>query len=698
MPALITNDPLLALDAVVFDTETTGLDPAQARLLQIGAVRLVAGHPDEDAPFEIKVNPGAPIPPASSAIHGLRDSDVADAPAFPEAYAGFRSFAGEAVLIGHNIGFDLAILAREGKLAGLPPPANRVLDTRLLAEFCFPRLGGFTLDALASHLGLAVTGRHDALADARLTARLFLALLPALREKSIRTFGEAEAACRQLTHALEGYARAGWVEPVRPTVSEGALARIDAYPFRHRVKEIASLSPVILPSTATLGDATERMAKQGISSVFVGFEGGETGIVTERDVIRQIGTNGAATLAKPLSVIATRPLLTVPAEAFIYRAIGRMERRQIRHLGVVDEEGRLVGALSARDLLRLRASDALALGDAIDTANTPADLARAWGRLPGVIARLRVEGVSATDCAGVISREIGALTRRAALEAEKQLESRGLGPAPARYATLVLGSAGRGESLLVPDQDNATIHAGMAENEAWFLAHGVAMTELLHAIGIPLCKGGVMASNPAWNGHAEAWSNRIRSWTETTTPDDLLAVDIFYDFRAVHGDAGLAAALASEARSRAHGSRAMVKLLAEQLGHWSPPLGLFGRFRTEEDGRVDLKKGGLFPIVASARCLALSHGIPARNTAERLAALRAGKIGADSDLSAMQRAQAVLMECILDQQLADIAKGQPPSSRVEVSSLGPEQREALKEALKSLSAVPEMTQDLLFSG
>ena len=56
------------------------------------------------------------------------------------------------------------------------------------------------------------------------------------------------------------------------------------------------------------------------------------------------------------------------------------------------------------------------------------------------------------------------------------------------------------------------------------------------------------------------------------------------------------------------------------------------------------------------------------------------------------------MECILDQQLADIAKGQPPSSRVEVSSLGPEQREALKGALKSLSAVPEMTQDLLFSG
>ncbi len=168
----------------------------------------------------------------------------------------------------------------------------------------------------------------------------------------------------------------------------------------------------------------------------------------------------------------------------------------------------------------------------------------------------------------------------------------------------MLGSAGRGESLLVPDQDNATIHAGSPEHDAWFLAHGEALTALLHEIGIPLCKGGVMARNPAWNGNEEAWSNRIRSWTETTTPDDLLAVDIFYDFRAVHGDAALATTLASEARRRAVESRAMVKLLADYLGAWSPPIGMFGRFRTEEDGRLDLKKGGLFPIVAAARCLA----------------------------------------------------------------------------------------------
>jgi DNA polymerase-3 subunit epsilon/CBS domain-containing protein len=223
------------------------------------------------------------------------------------------------------------------------------------------------------------------------------------------------------------------------------------------------------------------------------------------------------------------------------------------------------------------------------------------------------------------------------------------------------------------------------------------MNEVLDDIGIPLCKGGVMARNPAWNGNVQAWRARIVSWTETTTPGDLLSVDIFFDFRAVHGDMALAQGLASEARSIAAHARAMVKLLADQLKSWSPPIGMFGRLITEE-GRMDLKKGGLFPIVASARCLALSHAIPARATRERLSALREAGIGADSDLAAFEKALETLMELILAQQLADIAAGLPPSTKVNVASLDAERRDGLKEALRSLSAASDMVHDLLFSG
>jgi DNA polymerase-3 subunit epsilon/CBS domain-containing protein len=691
------HQPLLALDATVFDTETTGLDASEARLLQFGAVHVESGSLAA-ARFECKVNPRVPIPPASTKIHGLTAEILADAPAFSEAYAGFRAFAADQVLIGHNVGFDLAILQRECKLSQLTPPQNRVLDTRLLAELCFPRLGGFTLDALASHLGLTITGRHDALADAELTAKLFLALIPRLKEKNIRTLAEAETACKSLTNVLDNYSRAGWAEPVAAQGMEAALSRIDAYPFRHRVKDIASMPPVVMAADASLGGATALMATRGISSVFVTLpEAGEIGILTERDIIRLIGTQGAGVLDQTLGSVASRPLMTVPAEAFIYRAIGRMERRNIRHLGVVDEQGALVGALSARDLLRLRSSDALALGDAIDTSNSIADLAKAWGRLSGVIARLVAEGVSAPECAGVIAREIGALTRRAAIEAEKRLAERGMGPAPARYAVLVLGSAGRGESLLVPDQDNAIIHDGETTDDPYFLALGHEMSAVLDDIGIPLCKGGVMARNPVWSGNRATWRKRIIGWTETTTPDDLLSVDIFFDFRAVHGDMTLAQGLASEARSVASGARAMVKLLADQMKSWSPPLGMFGRFITDE-GRMDLKKGGLFPIVASARCLSLSHAIPVRGTRERLAALREAGIGADRDLAAFEQAHETLMEMILAQQLADIAAGKPPSTKVELARLDAERREALKNALRSLSTANEMVHDLLFSG
>lgn len=691
--------PLRALEAVVFDTETTGLDASQARLLQFGAVHLKAGGLGAE-PFECKVDPGVPIPAASTMIHGLSAQSLAGAPSFPQAYARFREYAGDHVLIGHNIGFDLAILARECALAGVDAPRNRVLDTRLLAELCFPRLGSFALDALASHLGLAVSNRHDALADAQLTAKLFLTLIPTLQDKGIRTLAEAETACKNLTNALESYSRAGWVEPLAGPGQDLALARIDAYPFRHRVRDIATMAPVMMPAHTRLSDAIALMAEKGISSVFVSFtDTTDTGIVTERDVIRLIGQQGRDVLDQPLSKFASRPLLSVPAEAFIYRAIGRMERHSIRHLGVVDETGAMIGALSARDLLRLRSSDALALGDAIDTANSLTDLATAWARMPQVARRLRDEGVTAGEIAAVISREIGALTRRAAKEAEGQMRAQGHGNPPGPYAVLLLGSGGRGESLLTPDQDNAIIHAATDKPELagkWFIQLGNRMNRILDDVGIPLCKGNVMAGNPAWNGTFEQWQERFRHWTETVDPDDLLSVDIFFDFRFVAGDAALATTLRTKALERARNGLAMVKLLAKQLESWSPPLGFLGRIITDE-GRVDLKKGGLFPIVAAARCLALSHGIAERGTVERLRALKAAEIGAESDLNKLIHTHEQFETLILNQQLQDSAEGRPPTTRVDIKQLTSEELAALKEGLSHSRIVPALVRDLLFS-
>src|SRR5262245_39255618 len=133
--AVIGNaTPLIALDAVVIDTETTSLDPAKARIVEIAAVRVVGGQAKCDDPFRRLVRPDEPIPAAAVAVHHIDDGMVADAPAFDQVWADLLAFMGDTVLIGHALGFDLAVFKRECERAGVPFRRPRTLDTRLLAQ------------------------------------------------------------------------------------------------------------------------------------------------------------------------------------------------------------------------------------------------------------------------------------------------------------------------------------------------------------------------------------------------------------------------------------------------------------------------------------------------------------------------------------------------------------------------------------
>jgi CBS domain-containing protein len=698
--------PLLALDAVALDLETTSLDPRVARIVEIGAVRLTAGRFDERDTFRRLVNPGIPLPPVTIDVHGIDDAKVRDAPRFAEVWPGLADYLGGGVMIGHSIGYDLAVLSADATRAGFDFVRPRTLDVRLLAQIVEPALAGYSLDSLAAWLEVPAHGRHSAVGDALTAARIFTALVPKLREGNIRTLAEAEAACAQLTEALEMQHRAGWTEPVLSPArydAERELARIDSYPYRHRVRELMSSPPVFIAAEATLDAALRTMTESRISSVFIAPERGagpfradRTGILTERDVLRAIAEHGVAALTKPAGGFASRPLAAVPADAFIYRAIGRMDRLRIRHLGVADDAGNVAGALSARDLLRLRARDAVTLGDEIDEAGDVHELGQAWSTLPAVARGLLAEEIEARNVAAIVSRELGALTRRAGQLAEARMRETGRGSPPVAYALLVLGSAGRGESLLALDQDNAILFASGEPDgpeDRWFGELGKHVADILHQVGVPYCKGGVMASNPAWRGSADVWRERIARWVQSSSPQDLLAVDIFFDFRAVHGDGALAAALWRDAYAAVAGQTAFAKLLAESAGQVEPPVGWFG-IRTEE-GRVDLKKGGLFAIVAAARVLAMKNGIAEHSTKARFEAVRALRLGAETDLDAMLDAHRVLLGAILDQQLRDIAAGKPPSNRVSLKPLSRRQQSELKQALLSIRHADDMVRDLL---
>ncbi len=698
--------PLIAIDAVVIDTETTGLDPRKARILEIASVRLSAGEVEASGSFRRLIQPGEPIPQAATAIHGIDAAKVAGAPGFAAVWPEFSAYVGPSIMVGHTIGFDLAVLKRECERAGLTWARPRTLDTRLLAEIAAPDLADYSLESLADWLDVEVVGRHTATGDATTAARIFLALLPKLREYEIRTLAQAERACSALTGSLDRQRSAGWVEPVAaPVVAPSVTAKLDSYAYRHRVKELMSAPPQFIAPDAALATALARMANDRVSSLFVFADADQSppspnqaGIITERDAMRALARHGAQALQMPVGDLASRPLATIGADAFAFVAMARMNRLRIRHLGVADAQRRVVGALSARDLLRLRAEGSFELGDEIAEAGTVRDLSVAWARLPRVAAGLLAEGLPAIEIAALISHQLCALTERAVMLAEERMLAEGQNYPSCNYAFVVLGSAGRGESLLSMDQDNALIFddgADAAEADRWFAALGSHANRILHEVGVPYCKGGVMAKNPQWRGSLSAWRQRIRDWIGRSRPQDLLSVDIFFDMQSVHGDHRLADQLWREAFDMAKGQAVFAKLLLESAGTAPSSFNLLGAFKTE-NGRIDLKRAGLFGIVAAARALAIRHHVLERSTLARLAGVKALGHGGERDLDAVAEAQGVLLEFLLDQQLDDLQHGTPPSNAISIKRLSRRDQGRLRSALKVTGHLDGLARDLLF--
>jgi DNA polymerase-3 subunit epsilon len=185
--------PLRALEVVAFDTETTGLELRRGdTVISIGACRIVNARLLANEVFDMRVDPGRPIPPASTAIHGITDAEVAGAPPLPVVLPRFRDYVGDAVILAHNAAFDLLALQPPGAGVTLDMP---VLDTLLISRALDASLDGHDLDSLAERYGLSFPPgtRHTALGDARVTAELWLALLPRLEARGIETLEQALA-------------------------------------------------------------------------------------------------------------------------------------------------------------------------------------------------------------------------------------------------------------------------------------------------------------------------------------------------------------------------------------------------------------------------------------------------------------------------------------------------------------------------
>lgn len=164
---------------IVFDTETTGLDPSDGhRVIELGCVELIDHLPSGQS-FHAYLNPERPVPIESQRIHGLSDEFLADKPLFSSIAAEFLEFLGDSPLVIHNASFDIKFINAELARCERPAiPLARAIDTIEIAKAKLPGVR-YSLDELCKRFGIDLSARtkHGALLDAELTARLYLELI-----------------------------------------------------------------------------------------------------------------------------------------------------------------------------------------------------------------------------------------------------------------------------------------------------------------------------------------------------------------------------------------------------------------------------------------------------------------------------------------------------------------------------------------
>jgi CBS domain-containing protein len=241
---------------------------------------------------------------------------------------------------------------------------------------------------------------------------------------------------------------------------------------------------------------------------------------------------------------------------------------------------------------------------------------------------------------------------------------------------------------LSADQDNAIVYASGepgGPEDHWFAEAGAHIADILNEVGIPYCPGGVMAKNPGCRHDERIWKRVIDDWVSRAQVEDLLAADIFFDGVPVHGDLELANGIFDFAFARAEVSPMFIERLASFAKAWYPPIGFLGRLVVESDGRLDLKRNGLLPIVTAARTLALKYMIRPTSTLARLGEMKTRALADRDMIERAMTAYASIMREVLAQQIQDAHHGIRVSARVHVVSMPSSKRAMLKRSMQAIN-------------
>lgn len=392
----------------------------------------------------------------------------------------------------------------------------------------------------------------------------------------------------------------------------------DLLPLRPR-KKVVSCSP----DTPAM-EIAHLMSAEKVGSVVVIHQALPLGIITDRDLRTRV-VSGQYPISAPATDIMSYPIITYPGRLTLTQAQLAMMQHGIGHLCLTEDgtpHSPVVGILTKHDLLLAIGQNPEVLMQAIKRSSRLKDIRAARNRVTGLLHRYLRHQVPMALTMKLVREINDACIKQVIVLALKKVP-----PPPVPFAWLALGSQGRGEQMLLTDQDNALIfqdvtEAELPEVQAYFLDLARRITKGLLKIGFPYCPAEMMASEPDWCMSLSRWKQRITGWMKHPGDEEVLLSSIFFDFNFTYGAEALVRELTSFIFQRTEQHPAFLKFLARGALQNPSPSGFFRQFLVEQDGAhkdaFDLKQRVLLPFTDAARVLILSHRVPnINNTSER---------------------------------------------------------------------------------
>ncbi|ACN99639.1 cyclic nucleotide binding protein [Sulfurihydrogenibium azorense Az-Fu1] len=455
-----------------------------------------------------------------------------------------------------------------------------------------------------------------------------------------------------------------------------SIASENPYLFS-KVKDIKYQKPLIVESSSSIYEAVKKMTEEKALSIIVKYSD-TYGIVTDSDLRKKVILS-KKNVEDPIGDIANKNIISVNPDTFLFDAIITMIKHNIKRVVIKDENNQIIGVLNEVDILTQYSNQPQFLALQVERAKSVEELKVISDSMINTVKLLHKEGIRTRHIMKFVSEINEKIFKKLfSLLADESIRE--------NTCLIVMGSEGRQEQILKTDQDNGLILSDNFEFDKEVLENfSKNFIEALKTLGYPECKGNVMLTNPQWRKTLKEFKESIFEYINNITPENMLNLAILIDLRPIEGKIELAEKLREYIFENISDNKTFLSWFALPTINFKTPLNFFGGFETEKGehkGELDIKKGGIFPIIHGVRSLAVENRITQTNTFNRIKELvNLNVINKDFGRELIESLE-FMLTLRLRERLKKIEMKKQPDDYINVNSLTNYEKDLLKESFK----------------